>query len=125
DYDHFRETVRGFDRDHLDPDLWPEDNAPSGTRIGEALALAAEAHGPDEYRGAQDILLVSDGDDPANDGEWRRGARAAKRRNIPVHVAGVGTPGRPSPIPIEDEFYFHDGDKVWTKLEEKPLQEIA
>src|SRR5438309_1848302 len=74
DYDHFRETVDGFERDHLDPTLWPDDDAKSGTRIGEALAVAVAAHGPEEFRGVQDILLLSDGDDPARDDEWRKPA---------------------------------------------------
>jgi Ca-activated chloride channel family protein len=126
DYDHFRETVSSFDRDHLDPALWPEDDAPSGTRIGEALALAVDALGPEEARGVQDILLLSDGDDPANDEEWRKvGIASARLKKVPVHTVGVGTPNKQKPIPLEDEFYYHDGEKVWTKLEEKPLQEIA
>ena len=74
----------------------------------------------------QDILLLSDGDDPAGDGEWRKGARFARARDIPVHTVGVGTPDRPSAIPVEGgESYRHDGKAVFTRLEEGPLQEIA
>jgi hypothetical protein len=46
-------------------------------------------------------------------------------RGIPVHTVGVGNPASASTIPFDDEVLFHDGDKVWTKLEEGPLQEIA
>ncbi len=132
DYDHFHDIVDSFDSAHLDPALWPEEDAVSGTRIGEALELAVKAH-EDEAHGVQDILLLSDGDDPAADEEWRKGIevewskgiKAARRRGIPIHTVGVGDPKHASPIPLTDTVLFHDGDKVMTRLEEKPLQEIA
>jgi Ca-activated chloride channel homolog len=126
DYNHFRKRVDSFDDEHLDPTLWPEEDAPSGTRIGEALELAVKAHDAEGHADVQDILLVSDGDDPASDdGEWRKGLRAARLRKIPVHTVGVGTPDKPKPILQDKTFYSHDGKKVLTKLEEQVLQEIA
>jgi Ca-activated chloride channel family protein len=125
DYAHFREVVSSFRQDRLDPTLWAEDNAASGTRIGEAVALAVEAHDTDAG-GVRDLLLVSDGDDPARDEEWRVGIAVARASDIPVHTAGVGDPEKTSPIPLgEGGELFHDGDRVMTKLEEKPLREIA
>src|SRR5262245_50722494 len=121
-YDLVRETLVRYDDTHLDPTLWPEEDDPSGTRIGEALALAVKAHGAEEYRGIQDILLISDGDDRAKDEEWRDGITAARLKKIPVHSVAVGTPGKPKRIP---RFYAEDGKQVWTTLQEKPLQEIA
>lgn len=124
DYDHFIEMVRGFKPDTIDPSLLPEENAPSGTRIGEALILAVDSLDP-EVKGVQDILLVSDGDDPAGDDEWVRGLRYAKLHDIPVSTAGVGDPEKASPVPLDKTVLTHDGKKVLTRLEEKPLQEIA
>jgi Ca-activated chloride channel family protein len=124
DYSHFRQTVEGFDEEHLDPALWAEENAASGTRIGAGLLLAVGAH-TEEAAGVQDIVLVSDGDDPAGDEEWREGIDAARERKIPIYTVGVGDPERPSPIPFDNDVLFHDGDRVRSKLEEKPLREIA
>ena len=123
---HFRNTIESFDRDHLDPTLWPEENAPSGTRFGEALTVAVDAF--DAYsRGVQDILLVSDGDDPAlDDSEWLRGVHYAVQHKVPVTAVGVGDPEKASSIPFgEKDVLLHDGTRVMTKLEEKPLREIA
>jgi Ca-activated chloride channel family protein len=126
DYAHFVELVKSFKPDILDPALWPEDNAPSGTRIGEALILAVDSLDT-SARGVQDILLVSDGDDPAHDSENERlkGARHARKHDVPVSTVGVGDPQTFSPIPLGDSLLTHDGKKVLTRLEEKPLQEIA
>jgi Ca-activated chloride channel family protein len=117
DYDHFREVIAGFDKDHLDPALYPDDDDVSGTRIGEALQLAVKAH-EKEAPGVQDILLLSDGDDPADDEEWREGIKAASAREVPIHTVGVGDPSKDSTIPYGNE-------EVVTRLQEKPLKEIA
>src|SRR5262249_58131955 len=69
DYDHFRQALAEQDAANPHPDIRPAgDDVQSGTRIGAALRLAVEAHDP-HYRdhGTQDILLLSDGDDPAHD----------------------------------------------------------
>ena len=63
----------------------------SGTRIGEALKAAVAAHDK-RFPGYQDIVLISDGDDPADDREWVRGADEARKAEIPVHTVGVGNP---------------------------------
>jgi Ca-activated chloride channel family protein len=126
DYDHFREVLRQLDP--LDPllEIGPSDGASSGTRMGlaiqEAVRLMHEAAAP----GNQDIVMLSDGDDPAQDEEWRIGAELARKEKIPVHTVGIGDPQRASPIPIPG---FGDlryrGVAVTTKLDERPLQEIA
>jgi len=75
------------------------------------------------------VLLVSDGDDPAGDEEWKIGATAARNAGVPVYTVGVGNPN-----PDEDDAKLvinrevqmsPDGKPVSTKLEEKPLREIA
>lgn len=126
DYDHFRAALDQLDADNLPPALRPdpEKGPTSGTRIGAALELAVEAHDP-RFAGAQDILLLSDGDDPAGDDEWAGGARAARLAAIPVHAVGLGDPDSPSPIPFRDGFLRHRDEVVKTLLREKPLEDIA
>jgi Ca-activated chloride channel family protein len=126
DYDHFRETVEGLDLTQPPADLLPTTAAISGTRIGLGLREAVLAHDPDpRQRGFQDILLISDGDDPVPDGEWRLGLFEAQDHAIPVHTVGVGDPETFSPIPYRDGRLEVDGTVVLTRLEEEPLKEIA
>jgi hypothetical protein len=90
------------------------------------LQEAVAAHDPrPSFRGHLDILLLSDGDDPARDEEWREGAQAARDRGIPVHVVGVGNPNEDSKIPVRDGYLYHDEKLVLTRLHERPLQAIA
>ncbi len=136
DYDYFQEIVEQLDPNHPPANLAPSKNAPSGTRMGEALTLAVHTHGADpSLRGTQDILLLSDGDDPAHDEEWNAGVTEARERGIPVYTVGVGDPLKASPIllkpdvssaaPPEERFFYQDGQQVLTRLDEKPLKEIA
>ena len=107
------------------PELRPAHNDdPSGTRIGAGLRAAVAAHDP-QAAGFQDILLVSDGDDPAGDEEWAEGAAEARTAGIPVYCLGVGDPATPSTIPTALGPLQHGGQPVRTRLHELPLQEIA
>jgi Ca-activated chloride channel family protein len=124
DYDHFRDALTQLDAQDAPRDVGPLPDMPSGTRIGEGLRLAVGLHDP-RFRGAQDILLLSDGDDPAGDDEWRAAAEEAREAHIPVHVVGVGDPRAGHPIPYREGNQKYQGKVVETRLEEKPLQEIA
>lgn len=117
DYDHFRESVESVETDAPDPELEPTAGAASGTRIGAALHKALLAH-DERYRGARDILLLSDGDDPARDGEWREGADEAREEGVPVYTVGLGDPDSASVIHVGKE-------EVHTQLQEAPLRDIA
>src|SRR5262245_25161502 len=123
DYDHFRDVLEQLDADEPPEELRPESSR-SGTRIGAGIREAARAHDP-RYRGFQDILLISDGDDPARDEEWREGIDARRELAIPVHTVGVGDPDTPSPIPTASGPLRHGDETVMTKLVERPLEEIA
>jgi Ca-activated chloride channel family protein len=124
DYDHFREMVRDLEDAALDPELGPGPGVTSGTRIGRGITQAVLAHDP-RFQGARDIVLLSDGDDPARDGEWRQGALEAKALGIPVHPVGLGDPDAAHPIPQGKSWLQHDGQPVRTRLQEAPLREIA
>jgi hypothetical protein len=100
------------------------DAAKSGTRLGAALALAVAAH-DGRFPDAQDILLFSDGDDPANDREWAQGVTAARGAGIPVHVVGVGNPAEATKVFRRDEPLEHKGEFVFTTLREDVLTAIA
>ena len=101
----------------------------SGTRIGLALRAAVVAHDP-RFPGAQDIILLSDGDDPADDREWLTGVSAARQARVPVHAVGFGDPAHDSPVLIAGRLLEATNaagvrDPVQTRLREDVLMEIA
>jgi Ca-activated chloride channel family protein len=130
DFDHVRQTLAIIDARIPPPETRPVgETAGSGTRIGAALRAAVAAH-DSRFPGYQDIILVTDGDDPGDDREWLTGVTAARTAGIPVHVVGVGDPNRESLI-------FHNGEPlevvneagvafpVQTRLHEDIAQAIA
>jgi Ca-activated chloride channel family protein len=126
DCDHLRDTLRQVVEEAADdPEIQPGPGDVSGTRLGVGLMKALEAHDP-RFHGSQDILLLSDGDDPARgDGEWRPAAAAAHRQGIAVHVVGLGDPDTASLVPLGQGPLMYQGQEVRTRLEEAPLREIA
>jgi Ca-activated chloride channel family protein len=126
DYDHFRDALANLDPGDPSLDIGPgPQGALSGTRMGAGLREAVQAHDP-RFRGHQDILMISDGDDPAHDDEWRVGVAAANEEGVVVHTVGVGDPDKGSPIPLAaDSRLTYQGQPVLTRLVEKPLQDIA
>jgi Ca-activated chloride channel family protein len=111
----------------LRPELPPKDQGPA--RVGDAPRLAVPTDTPD-LTGYQDILLVSDGDDPADQGpdpeqEWADDAERARLRGLPIYCLGVGDPVTASEIPTPDGPLAFDGKVIETRLEERPLREIA
>jgi Ca-activated chloride channel family protein len=127
DYDLFKGAVLHQDAARLPEELRPTKDSVSGTRLGEGIQQAIAAHSGDpKYRGSQVILLVSDGDDPEDDGEWRGGATAAHRAGIPVFTIGVGDPTRPSKIRLPDgSLLKYEGKVVETQLHEEVLKDLA
>jgi Ca-activated chloride channel family protein len=128
DYDHFRVALEQHTVANLPADLRPRPAGPtSGTRIGAGLQAGVKAAQGGSV--PKMILLVSDGDDPARDDEWREGAVLARKHKIPVVAIGMGLLAPKSPdnlIPWRHGVVRHeDGKPVETKLEEQPLREIA
>lgn len=132
DYDHVRAAIEELDGTHPPPDIRPgaDPDVTSGTRIGVALTAAVAAHDP-RFPGSQDIILLSDGDDPADDREWARGADAARKAGIPVHTVGLGNTDIGELIPLDEGFLEAPpmgdlpGPPVTTKLQEDVLKSIA
>jgi Ca-activated chloride channel homolog len=119
DYEHARAVLEDLDGEYPPPEIrmGADANATSGTRIGAALIAAVGAHDR-EFAGSQDIVLISDGDDPSADAEWVRGASEAAAAKIPVHTVGVGDV-KPTTVEIAKEPLFS------TALSEVPLKQIA
>ncbi|HEY1187091.1 MAG TPA: VWA domain-containing protein [Gemmata sp.] len=123
DYKHARAVLEAIDGQYPPPECkaGADPDLTSGTRFGSALVAAVGTHDA-RFKGAQDIFLISDGDDPEEgDREWVKGANAARTANIPVYTVGVGNPTVPT-FPDPDALDFN------TKLEDaedKPLKLIA
>ena len=126
DYDHVRQLAAG-----LDPATPPLGTRPvkpgtgSGTRLGDGLRAAASAVAPDAA-GFTDIVLLSDGDDPANDAEFREGVTLIRAAGVPAHVIGIGNPQASWDLELPVR---RNGkptvEHVSTTLQEAPLREIA
>lgn len=132
DYDHVRAVIEELNGRFPPPECRPgaDPNVTSGTRIGAALVAAVDAH-DHRFPGSQAILLLSDGDDPADDREWARGADVARKAGIPVHTVGIGNPDAESLILLDDGFLEvpakddQPPDPVRSRLKEEPLKQIA
>src|SRR5262249_24771252 len=123
DYDLFVDGVLRQDAARTPPELRPGPDGPaSRTRPGEGIQRATAAHADaPRYRGSQVTLLVSAGDAPGDDVEWKAGAPAARRAGIPVYTVGVGDPDRPSKIRIGGTLLTHADQPVETVLREDVL----
>ncbi len=119
DYDHARAIVAEVDGEFPPPEIRPIAGTPalSGTRMGSALTAAVQAHDR-RFPGYQDIILISDGDDPGEDEEWARGANAARSVGIPVHTVGVGNPDAGA-------FLFFNDEPLESRLQESLLKQLA
>jgi Ca-activated chloride channel family protein len=124
DYDHFRSKLEHLDVVAQERDLEPGSSDKSGTRLGQALLLAATCDDP-RFPNTRDILLLSDGDDPGRDAEWREGARIAVTLGIRIDSVGIGDPNTASVIRLASGPLLYEGQPVRTRLEESPLREIA
>jgi Ca-activated chloride channel homolog len=122
DYEHVEEVLKDIDGKYPPPEIRPgnDPTVVSGTRIGAGLIAAVQAH-DEQFTGSQDIVLISDGDDPVRDKEWLRGSSAAAAAHIPVHTVGVGGVSSPAVL----EFGPDAQDLVGTMLQEEPLRQIA
>lgn len=96
----------------------------SGTRLGAALKMAVESF-PETDERPRDVVLVSDGDDPVADDEWRSGIAAARARGVPVTTVAVGEPDAKATIPYRDDVLRYDGEIVTTQVNCERLGEVS
>ena len=122
DCDHLRHTLALIEADDI-AKLSVEDPV-SGTRIGAALKLAVESYDPSRANRPV-IVLLSDGDDPANDDEWQQGVEAAKAKQIRIHTVGIGDPLKAENLYVGSELLRYEGKPIFTQLNEARLRAIA
>jgi Ca-activated chloride channel family protein len=125
DYRAFEEELEQLSLERLR--LRGDPGSEDGTQIGAALRRAAQAIDK-EGAAYTDIVLISDGDDMADD--TLAAADELAKTGIPVHAIGVGDPSKGSPIPVigpegSRTFLKYQGEQVRTKLEEQVLREVA
>lgn len=100
-----------------------------GTNLESALKTAANAFETAENLGHCAIVLISDGGELT--GSLAREAEKLRAAKLPVVVVGIGDPAVAAPIPLPTENgrteYLKDrsGNIVNTRLEERPLAELA
>jgi Ca-activated chloride channel family protein len=105
----------------------------SGSDLAVAMQMGADmvASGNDRPAGA--IVLISDGEDTENRlPDLIRQADILKARQLPVFTVGIGLPietllpiRRPGLPGIQGFYTDNRGDYLKTRLEERPLREIA
>ena len=103
-------------------------SAPSGgTAIGDAVRRALAALPVTDER-EQAIILITDGED--HESMPLDAAQAAAARKVRIVTVGLGDSTDGARIPVKDEsgrkaYMMHDGHEVWSKVDQKTLQEMA
>ena len=118
DHNFFRQVLRSVDTN----------SAPrGGTAIGDAIRLALRAMPPEADR-ERAMVLITDGED--HESMPLEAAWDAAERQIRILTIGLGSPEEGGRIPIRDErgnrtYLQHDGQEVWSRMDESTLREIA
>ena len=105
-----------------------DDIQAQGTAIGAAIGMATIAFGDEKNSKNKAIIVISDGEDHADNAI--EAAKAAKNKGVMVNTIGVGLPeGSPVPQFSGNRMtgYKHDlrGQLVLTSLNEKMLEDVA
>jgi Ca-activated chloride channel family protein len=98
-----------------------------GSLIGDAIRKAMEAMPPERDRDHV-VLLISDGED--QDSYAEDAAKQAAARGIKIFTMGLGDSHEGARIPVRDAsgrktYLKYQGQEVWTKLDERSLEQIA
>ncbi|MEX0322442.1 MAG: VWA domain-containing protein [Puniceicoccaceae bacterium] len=99
-----------------------------GTTLLAAVEKSVDNLYTDERRGMQDLVVMTDGEDHGPD--MQRVTGLLKENDVDLLLVGLGDASVGSRIPIEDEsgaktFLKHDGQVVYTKLQDASLRELA
>ncbi|HYF48795.1 MAG TPA: VWA domain-containing protein [Planctomycetota bacterium] len=121
-------TDYGFFRiglNELDPNSAPR----GGTAIGDAIRKALEVMPPESERDRA-ILLITDGDD--QESYPKEAAEKAAEQHVAIYAVGLGDPNQGARVPVKasqeaqpSAFMTHNGEQVWSKLNDPLLREIA
>jgi Ca-activated chloride channel family protein len=119
-------TDHGFFRmvlDDVDTDSAPRGGSLIGDALRKAMESMAERHDRDQV-----VVLITDGED--HDSFPAEAAKQAADRNIRIITVGLGDVRDGARIPQHREdgsrtFVKHDGQEVWSKMDERLLKEVA
>lgn len=109
--------------DEVGPDSAPRGGTVIGDAIREATRTLETVAGRD-----QAFVLITDGED--QDSFPREAAGAAAELGVKIFTVGIGDPGEGARIPLDGDdgnlgFVKHEGQEVWSKMDEPLLKEIA
>ena len=104
--------------DYIDTTIVPL----KGTNLETALRKAVDAF-DDMERSSKAIVLISDGGNLQ--GDPMPVAHEAKLKGIKIFAIGIGREDEEVPIPLHGAFKYNQGRMVTTRLEDKPLKDIA
>jgi Ca-activated chloride channel family protein len=112
-------------------ELVPLSGARGGTALANAIALAAASF-PPTSAGSRAIIILSDGED-LEEGDADPVATAKEvlaKDGVHVYAIGIGDAREGARIPesrTKDgvRYLVHDGQEVWTKMDERVLREAA
>jgi len=96
-----------------------------GTLIGDALRKAARCFSKDRRR-QRLVVLITDGED--HESFPLKAAAALAEEGIKVVSIGLGSPDEGARVPLRPgatDYLTHEGQVVWSKLDETALGEIA
>lgn len=96
-----------------------------GTLIGDALRKAARCFSKDRRR-QRLVVLITDGED--HESFPLKAAAALAEEGIKVVAIGLGSPDEGARVPLRagaTDYLTHEGQVVWSKLDETALGEIA
>jgi Ca-activated chloride channel family protein len=108
-------------------DIGPDSAPRGGTMIGDAIRKAIEQF-EKSSQSDRAIVLITDGGD--QESVPIEAAKAAAEQKIRIISVGLGDPSEGARIPQrsnkgELKYLQHEGQEVWSKMEDKTLKEIA
>jgi Ca-activated chloride channel family protein len=117
-YDEFKQTL---------DEVGPHDLHRGGSRLGEAIKVAADSF-LSRTSDHKAIVLLTDGEDQESDPV--AAAREAKQQHgVRIFAIGLGDVAQGARIPIQSsdrlDYLQHQGQQVWSKLDGETLTRIA
>lgn len=105
--------------------VYPNDVKVGGTRLVDALVKTCEKVFVDSESSFRDVILITDGEDH---GSLEKVANLIDENKVNLMVFGIGDSVSGARIPLEKDkrqYQMHEGEIVWTKLEETLLRQLV
>ncbi len=117
-YDDFKQTL---------DEVSPADLARGGSRLGDAIAIAAEGF-LSQTNDHQAMIILTDGEDQESQ-PLLAAHQIQNQKGIRIFTIGLGDISQGARVPVQTDgrrnYLQHDGQQVWSKLDGKVLTEIA